>query len=170
MDILLLNPLITPDFGLFFWTTLLFIVLWVLLGRFAFKPIVNALQTRENSIADSLKAADKAREEMRTLQSQHEELLRSAREERAQILQEANSVKDKIIAEAKMRADAEFKKKVESAVQEIRNREQEMLLNVKNQVGSMAVEIAEKIIRKELKGSSDHEAYASRLVDEFKMN
>ena len=163
-------PPMQPEFGLIFWTVLIFLLVWVFIGRLGFKPIAKALREREQSIDDALHAADKARQEMANLKAENEELLRQAREERAQILKEAKDIKDKIIAEAKERADAEFKRKVESAVGEIKNREMEMLTNVKNEVGKMALDIATKVIRKELSNSKEHEDFATKLVNEIKLN
>jgi F-type H+-transporting ATPase subunit b len=159
-----------PDIGLIFWTTLIFFVLWFIVGRYAIKPITEALRTRENSIETALKSAETARAEMAALQAKNEDLLIQAREERSQMLREAKQMQDKIIAEARERADVEYRRKVESAVAEIKNREMEMLTEVKNQSGKMALEIAEKVLRKELTKDAEQQAFANKLAQEMKLN
>lgn len=159
-----------PEPGLLVWTTLIFGIFWFLMSRFAFKPIGEALKKRENDIQASLDEAKKAREEMSHLQAQNEKLLAEAREERAQILKEAKDAKDSIISEAKERANNEYKRKVESAIQDIENQKMAALIDLKNQAGLMAIDIAEKVLRRELSNKSDQEAYAKSLADQIKLN
>jgi len=159
-----------PEPGLLIWTTIIFLLFWFLMSRFAFKPIGAALKQRENDIQSALDEARKAREEMSNLQAENEKLLAQAREERSAILKEAKDAKDEIIAEAKERANAEYKRKVESALQDIENQKMAALVSLKNEVGSMAVEIAEKILRRELANKTEQESYAKSLADNIKMN
>jgi F-type H+-transporting ATPase subunit b len=159
-----------PEPGLLIWTTIIFLLFWFLMSRFAFKPIGAALKQRENDIQSALDEARKAREEMSNLQAENEKLLAQAREERSAILKEAKDAKDEIIAEAKERANAEYKRKVESAIQDIENQKMAALVSLKNEVGSMAVEIAEKILRRELANKPEQENYAKSLADNIKMN
>lgn len=159
-----------PEPGLLIWTTIIFLLFWFLMSRFAFKPIGAALKQRENDIQSALDEARKAREEMSNLQAENEKLLAQAREERSVILKEAKDAKDEIIAEAKERANAEYKRKVESALQDIENQKMAALVSLKNEVGSMAVEIAEKILRRELANKAEQESYAKSLADNIKMN
>lgn len=159
-----------PEPGLLIWTTVIFLLFWFLMSRFAFKPIGAALKQRENDIQSALDEARKAREEMSNLQAENEKLLAQAREERSAILKEAKDAKDEIIAEAKERANAEYKRKVESALQDIENQKMAALVSLKNEVGSMAVEIAEKILRRELANKTEQESYAKSLADNIKMN
>ena len=159
-----------PEPGLLIWTTIIFLLFWFLMSRFAFKPIGAALKQRENDIQSALDEARKAREEMSSLQAENEKLLAQAREERSAILKEAKDAKDEIIAEAKERANAEYKRKVESALQDIENQKMAALVSLKNEVGSMAVEIAEKILRRELANKTEQESYAKSLADNIKMN
>jgi F-type H+-transporting ATPase subunit b len=161
---------IKAEFGLVFWTVIIFLAVWFLIGKLAFKPIANALRDREKSIEDALKSAELARQEMSNLKAENENILRQAREEKAAILAEANQIKDRIIAEAKEKADADFKRKVDSAMLEIKNRENEMMVQLRNQTGKLAVEIAEKIIRKELAGNKEHEEFADRLSKDMNLN
>lgn len=161
---------IRPEPGLLIWTTLIFMLFWFLMSRFAFKPISEGLKKRELDIQNSLDEAKRAREEMSHLQAENEKLLAQAREERSAILKEAKEAKDEIIAEAKERANAEYKRKVESALQDIENQKMAALVSLKNEVGSMAVNIAEKLLRKELANKSEQDAYAKSLADNIHLN
>lgn len=161
---------IKPDFGLIFWTTIAFGLFWFLMSRFAFKPIVAALQERENDIQSALDEATKARQEMANLKSEHQLLLDKAKEERSQILLDAKEAAESYKKEQKSKADNEFRVKVESALQEIENRKMEAMVTIKNDAGNMALGIAEKILRRELKGNPDQEAFVKGLVDDIKLN
>lgn len=161
---------IKPEPGLLFWTTLIFLIFWFLMSRFAFKPIAQSLKQRELDIQEALDQAKKAREEMSHLQAENEKLLAQAREERSAILKEAKEAKEEIIAEAKERANAEYKRKVESALHDIENQKMAAMVDLKNKAGQMAIDIAEKILRKELANNPDQVAYAKSLVDQIKLN
>lgn len=161
---------IKPEPGLLFWTTLIFLIFWFLMSRFAFKPIAESLKKRETDIQDALDQAKLARAEMANLQAENEKLLAQAREERSQILKEAKDAKDEIIAEAKERANVEYKRKVESAMQDIENQKNAAMVDLKNKAGQLAIEIAEKILRKELANNPEQVAYAKNLVDNMKLN
>lgn len=159
-----------PEPGLLVWTFLIFLLFWFLMGRFAFKPIQNALKKREQDIQSSLDEAKKAREEMSNLVAQNEQLLKQAQEERMKILKEANEIKDSIVNEAKTKAKDEANKIVASAKQEIEHQRMAAITDIKNQVGTMAIDIAEKIIRKELQGNKEQENFVNTLVKEMKLN
>lgn len=159
-----------PEPGLLFWTTVIFLLFWFLMAKFAFKPIGNALKQREQDIQNALDEAKKAREEMNHVQAENEKLLAQAREERSAILKEAKEAKDEIIAEAKERAAAEYKRKLESAIQDIENQKQAALVALKNQAGQMAVDIAEKLLGRELSNKAEQEAFAKTLADNINLN
>ncbi len=163
-------PILLPDPGLIFWTLLIFVIVYFFLARFALKPIQTALKKREDDIQASLDEAKKAREEMANLKAENEELLRQAQEERAAILREAKETKESIIGEARDKAKEEAQRIVASAKEEIENKRMEVLTNVKNQLGMMAIDIAEKLTRNELKGKSEQESLVNTLVDEIKFN
>ncbi len=165
-----LASIIDPDFGLFIWTVLIFLVFATLLGKFAFKPIANALHEREVGIAESLAAADKARAEMQNLQSENEALLRKAQEERSAMLKEAKEQKDRIVGEAKEQAKAEAQKIMNSAIAEIDNIKHQAMTDVKNQAGMLALDIAEKVLRKELKGDPSQVDFVNKLAKEITLN
>jgi F-type H+-transporting ATPase subunit b len=161
---------IRPEPGLLFWTTVIFLLFWFLMSRFAFKPLAEAMKTRENDIQGALDEAKRARQEMANLQAENEKLLAQAREERAAILKEAKEAKEQIIAEAKERANAEYRRKVESALQDIENQKMAALVELKNRAGQLSVEIAEKLLRKELANPAEQEAYARNLANDINLS
>ncbi|HMR44094.1 MAG TPA: F0F1 ATP synthase subunit B [Saprospiraceae bacterium] len=161
---------IKPDFGLLFWSTVIFGLFWLMIGKFAFRPIANALKKREEDIQTSLDQAKKAREEMANLKSENEELLKLAQEERQKILREAKEAKDAIVAEAREKAKDESKRIVAEAKELIENQKMAAIVDLKNQAGRMAIEIAEKIMRKDLAGDTEQEAFVKKLVDDTKLN
>ncbi len=159
-----------PTPGLALWSLVIFLMFWWLMSKFAFKPIMEGIKTRENDIQAALDEAKKAREEMSNLQAENDALLAEAREQRATILKEATDTKNSIIAEAREKAKDEAQRISLNAKQEIENERKAALVNAKNQIGSMAIEIAEKVIRKDLKGNSEHQEFVSKLVDEVNLN
>ena len=161
---------IKPDPGLLLWTTVIFLLFWFIMSRYAFKPIAESLKKREMDIQSSLDEAKRAREEMSNLKAENETLLAQAREERSAILKEAKEAKEDIITEAKERANAEYKRKVESAIQDIENQKMAAMIAIKNQAGQMAIEISEKLLRKELSNKADQEAYAKSLAESINLN
>jgi F-type H+-transporting ATPase subunit b len=161
---------IKPDFGLIFWTTIIFALFWFLIGKFGFRPIISALKQREDDIQNSLDEAKKARQEMANLKAENEELLIQAREERAMILKEAKQVKEKIIAEAKEKAKDEAKKIVETAKVQIENQKMAAITDLKNQVGIISIEIAEKLLKKELEKDASMKEYVTGLVKDIELN
>ncbi len=156
--------------GLFFWQTLLFLVLLFLLRKFAWKPILGAVNDRESFIKDALLSADKAREEMAQLKSDNEQVLREARAERDTILRDAREIREKMIADAKGAASAEANKMVEQAKEMIENQKMAAITDLKNQVASMSIEIAEKVIRKQLENKENQVALVEEQLKDFKLN
>ncbi len=159
---------IRPEPGLLIWTTLIFLLFWGLMGKFAFKPIQNALKEREQDIQNSLDAAKKAKEEISSLQSHNENLLKQASEERAAILKEAKEAKESIISEARERAKGEAQKIAQAAKLEIEHQKMEMLINVRNEIGLMSIEIAEKLIHQRLSDKKESLQLTQKLVDEIR--
>src|SRR6185295_10551489 len=129
--------LLSPEFGLLIWTLLAFLIVFFILGKFAWPAIIKGLRDRENSITESLATAEKVKAEMAQLKSENETLLAKAREERAQLLKEARETKDKIINEAKEQAKAEANKIVVEAQAAINAQKMAALTDVKNQVGKL---------------------------------
>lgn len=161
---------ILPEFGIFFWTMFIFLIVWAGLGTFAFKPIQRALKKREEDIQNSLDQAKRAREEMAQLQATNEQLLKQAQEERLAILKEAKEAKENIIKESKEKAKEEAQKIVVAAKADIEHMKLEVMTNIKNEVGAMAISIAEKLLLGQLKDHANEECLAQKLVDDFKLN
>jgi F-type H+-transporting ATPase subunit b len=162
--------LLTPALGLMVWNLIGFLFLLIILRKFAWKPILKSLKERETGIADSLATAERVKAEMATLKSENEALLAKAREERAQLLKEARDTKDRIISEAKEQAKIEANKIIIDANAAIQQQKMAALTDVKNQVGSLVIEVAEKILRRELGDKSQQEKYIKQLAEEVKLN
>ena len=162
--------LITPSVGLIFWTAVVFIILLVLLRSLAWKPILSAVKEREQSIEDALNAAKKAKEEMALLNAQNEKIMKEARAERDAILKEAREMKENIINEAKNSATVEGNKLIENAKTAIQNEKSAAMADIKNQVGQLSIEIAEKILTKELADKSAQIALVNDVIDQVKFN
>jgi len=162
--------LLTPNPGLFFWNLVAFLVVFFILKKFAWKPILKSLKDRENGIADSLATAEKVKQEMAQLKSENETLLAKAREERALLLKEAKDTKDKIINEAKDAAKAEAARILADAQVSIEQQKMAALTDVKNQVGNLVIEVAEKVLRRELNNKNEQESYIKQLAGEVKLN
>ena len=159
--------LLKPAFGLIFWTLIAFLAAFFILKKFAWPAIINGLKEREKTIADSLATAERVKQEMAQMKSENEALMAQAREERAQMLKEAKEIKDKIINEAKEQAKIEANKIIVDANNAIQNQKMAALTDVKNQIGHMVVEVAEKVIRRELGSESEQESYIRTLADEL---
>ena len=136
--------------GLFFWQTVIFIFLILLLKKFAWKPILDAVNEREEGIKNALLSAEKAKEEMASLQSDNEETLKKARSERDSLLKEAREIKQQLIDEAKSEAKNEAKKIISQAQETIQNEKNAAIVDLKNQVAGLSIDIAEKVLKEKL--------------------
>ena len=162
--------LLLPGLGLVFWTLLAFIVVFFILKKFAWKPILESLKERETGIATSIASAETMKGEMAALKSENEEVLAQARDERAKIIKEAKDVSDKMIADAKETARGEFDRIVSEAQAAITQQKNAALIDVKNQVGNMVIEVAEKVLRRELSDKAVQENYIKELAESVKLN
>ena len=153
--------------GLFFWQSLLFIALILLLKKFAWGPILSAVEEREEGIKEALELAEKAKEEMQALNADNERILAEARIERDILLKEAREMKDKIVIAAKDQANAEADKILLSAKQQINNEKLKAITELKNQVADMSIDIAEKILKSEL---SDKNKQKELIAEALKSN
>ncbi|TGV03816.1 F0F1 ATP synthase subunit B [Flavivirga rizhaonensis] len=142
--------LVTPGFGLIFWTALTFIFLLLILKKFAWKPILGAVSDREEGIKNALASAENARKEMENLQADNERILKEARAERETLLKEAREIKTKMIEDAKGEAQAQANKIVQQAQAAIEGEKKAAMAELKNHVASLSIEIAEKVVRGEL--------------------
>ncbi len=162
--------LLTPSFGLIIWTLLSFLIVFFILKKFAWKPILSALKEREDTIADSLSTAVKVKAEMSLLKSENEALLVKAREERAGMIKDAKDIGDKMIADAKEKAKVEYDRIIANAHAAIEHQKMAALIDVKNQVGNLVIEVSEKILRRELSNKADQEKYINQLANDVKLN
>jgi len=155
--------LITPEFGLLFWQTVTFLFLLLLLSRFAWKPIMSSLREREETIEGALRSAELARQEMTKLRADNERLLDEARAERDAMMRKAQQTADAIVEEAKNKAAAESNRIVESARAAILSERQAAIDDIRRQVATLSVDIAEKVIRRQINGDTQQR----QLVDQF---
>ena len=162
--------LLTPELGLFVWTLLAFLIVFFILRKFAWKPILNSLHERETGITDSIAAAERVKKEMSQMQADNEKLMMEARAQIAQMLKEAKEMKDSIINKAKEETKVVADKMIAEAQQQIQQQKMAALTEVKNEIGKLAVEVAEKVIRKQLATADSQNDYAQMLAEEIKMN
>jgi len=168
--VLLANSLTTPAIGLVFWTSIIFLLFFLILKKFAWKPILNAVKARDEMIKGSLASAAKARKEMLKLQSDNEAILRKAREEREGILKEARDVRDKLISEAKGKASEEAEKLVEKARAGIEREKAKAMAEIRDQVATLSIEIASKLIAEKLKQSGEQEKLINNYLNEIDLS
>ncbi len=158
--------LITPDFGLFFWQTVTLLVVLFILGKFAWGPILDAIQEREGSIKAALQAAEAAREMAAQVQADKEALLRTAYIERARIIEEAIATQRCIIDEAKVAAERVGEKMMEQTRERLAREHEASLSTLQNLVATLSVQIAEKLLRNELKQQHTQEKLVQQLIKE----
>ncbi len=162
--------LVMPNAGTIFWMIIVFGIVAFVLKKFAWRPILNALNEREESIESALNAAQEAREEMKKLKAGNEELLAEARKEKEMIMREAMNLKDNILAEAKEKAAVETQRNIENARLQIQNEKAKAINEMKRQMTELSFMIAEKVIRKEMADSKQNREMVEKLISEIKLN
>lgn len=162
--------IIEPGIGLLFWMTLTFVILLVLLSKFAWKPIVNAVNEREASIVDALNQAQLAKKEMQDLKSDNERIIREAKIERDAILKEAREIKERIVGEAKDVAKAEGERMIESAKQTIQSEKNAAMSDIRTQIGALSVNIAESILQKNLENTEAQNELVQNYLNKSNLN
>ena len=162
--------LVSPGIGLIFWSTLFFLVLLFILGKFAWPAILTAVKARNESIRHALDAADRAKTEMAKLQADNEKILAEAKAERNALLRDAKQVKDKLIADAKEKAAEEAKKLVQNAREAIQTEKAAAINDMKEQMATLSVDIAEKILREQLKDRKAQKELVHKLINEADLN
>lgn len=162
--------LITPDLGLIFWTGLVFLLLLFILTKFVWKPVMAAVNEREQKISDALELAEKTKAEMKALQAANENLLKEARAERDAIVKDAKEVATNMIEEAKNAAKIAGQKEIASAREAINADKAAAIAELKTQVASISIEIAEKIVRGELSADDKQKALAEKLAGDINLN
>jgi len=156
--------------GLFFWQSVLFIALILLLKKFAWGPILTAVEEREDGIKDALEAAEKAKAEMQALNADNERILAEARIERDALLKEAREIKDGIVNDAKELANTEADKILTTAKDQINNEKMKAMTELKNTVATLSIDIAEKVLRSELTDKKKQEDLVANALKETEPN
>jgi len=162
--------LVTPGIGLIFWTTLFFLILLFILGKFAWPAILTAIRARNESIRQALDAAERAKKDMAKLQADNEKILAEAKAERDAMMKEAKQLKDKMISDAKDKAAAEAKKLVANARESIQAEKKAAINDLKSQVAHLSLDIAEKILKNELQDSKAQKELVNKLIREADLN
>ncbi|MFO7853546.1 MAG: F0F1 ATP synthase subunit B [Bacteroidota bacterium] len=164
---ILASSITTPDVGTIVWTTIIFTLLLILLRAFAWRPILDAIKAREESIRGSLESAEEARKEMERLKANNEAMLQEAREEYDELLKEARDSRDKMIEEAKKQAGAEADEMIKKARITIEREKTMAITDIKNQIAILSVEIAEKILKEKLRTSQQHNKLMKKLLNDL---
>ncbi len=161
---------LTSPESLIFWTTLIFIIFFFLLAKFAWKPILGAVKSREESINNALASADAARREMQNLTASNERILQEARMERDAMLKEAREMREKMIAESKADAQAEGTRMIEQAKAAIQSEKNAAMAEIKSQVSSLSLDIAEKLLKNELSNKDSQKALVEKMLGDVTLN
>ena len=156
--------------GLFFWQSVLFIALVLLLKKFAWKPILDAVNDREEGIKNALESAEAAKKEMQSLNADNERILKEARAERDSLLKDAREIKEKIISEAKGEAQTQATGIIEAAKAAIQIEKQAAISDLKTQVAHLSIEIAEKVVKRELASKDDQLALVDQMLGDVTLN
>ena len=162
--------LVTPDVGLLFWTFISFAILFFLLKKFAWKPIVGTVNDREKSIKEALASAEAAKLEMQNLTADNERILQEARVERELMMKEAREIKTKMISDAKDEAKESADKMIIQAQAAIESEKKAAVAELKSQVASLSIEIAEKVMRSELSDTTKQLKLVEDMLGNAKLN
>jgi len=168
--VLLSNSLTSPAIGTVVWSVIIFTLFFLILAKFAWKPILGAIKQREEMIKGSLASAENARKEMLKLQSDNELILKKAREERESILKEARDIRDKLIAEAKGKATEEAEKLVEKAKAGIEKEKSKALSEIREQVATLSIDIASKLLGQKLEQTGEQEKLIGNYLKDISLN
>jgi len=158
------------SFGLFFWQMIIFILLILLLKKFAWKPILDAVNTREEGIRNALLSAENARKEMENLNADNQRILNEARAERDAMLKDAREMKEKMVSDAKNEAQAAGQKMIEQAKAAIESEKNAAMADLKAQVSSLSLEIAEKLLKDELSNKDSQVKLVEKMLGDAKLN
>lgn len=162
-----LPSILSPDLGLLFWMLLAFVIVFLVLKKYGFPVIIKMVEDRKNFIDESLKNAREANEKLANIQSESEALLKQAREQQAQILKEAMATRDNIIKEAREKAQAEGLKILDEAKAQISSEKENALRDIRSTVADLSVQIAEKVMRRQLDQDAEQEKFIERMLDEI---
>jgi len=170
MESINLPSILTPDFGLFFWMLVAFLVVFVLLAKYGFPVITNMVEERKNYIDDSLRKAHEAQERLANIEKEGESILQEARAKQAQILKEAAETRDAIVEKAQEKARQESARLVSDAKEEIEQQKKAAIADIRKQVATLSIEIAEKVLRENLQGEKAQMDLIDRMLDDVSSN
>jgi F-type H+-transporting ATPase subunit b len=162
--------LITPEWGLIFWTGISFLILLFILGKFAWKPILNSVNERETSILNALEEAANARKEMENLTADNERILKEARAERETMIKEARDIKTKMISDAKDEAKTTADSMILQAQEAIENEKKSAMSELKSQMASLSIAIAEKVVKEELSNKDKQLKLVEEMLEDTTLN
>lgn len=162
-----LPSILSPDLGLLFWMLLAFVIVFLVLKKYGFPVIIKMVEDRKNFIDESLRNAREANEKLANIQSESEALLKQAREQQAQILKEAMATRDNIIKEAREKAQAEGLKILDEVKAQISSEKENALRDIRSTVADLSVQIAEKVMRRQLDQDAEQEKFIERMLDEI---
>jgi F-type H+-transporting ATPase subunit b len=165
-----LPSILTPDFGLFFWMLVAFLVVFLLLAKFGFPVITGMVEERKNYIDESLRKAHEAQERLANIEKEGESILQEAREKQAQILKEAAETRDAIVEKAQDKARAEGARLLDDARAAIEQEKKAAIADIRKQVATLSVEIAEKVLRQNLQGDKAQMDLINRMLDDASFN
>ena len=158
------------SFGLFIWQVVIFVGLIFLLKKFAWKPILDAVNEREQVIKNALESAENARNEMQNLQADNQRILQEARAERDAMLKDAREMKEKMVADAKNEAQEQGQKMIDQAKAAIESEKNAAMADLKSQVATLSLSIAEKILKDELSNKESQTKLVDQLLGDVKLN
>lgn len=158
--------LLKPDFGTFFWMLVSFIIVFIILAKFGFPALVNMVNERKQFIDDSLKSAREANEKLSHIKEESESILVEARKEQARILKEAMETRSQIVNEAKEKAQLEGSRLLEETRKQIQKEKDDAIRDIRKQVAELSVEVAQKVLRKQLSSEVEQNGMIERLLDE----
>ena len=167
MDSINLPSILTPDFGLFFWMFVAFLVVFLLLAKFGFPVITHMVEERKNYIDESLRKAHEAQERLANIEKEGESILQEAREKQAQILKEAAETRDAIVEKAQEKAKSEGARLLDDARKAIEQEKKAAIADIRAQVATLSVEIAEKVLKQNLKDDQSQMDLIDRMLDDI---
>ena len=170
MDFSKLPAILTPDLGLLFWMLLAFAVIFFALAKYGFPAIVGMVEERKNFIDESLRKAHEAQERLANIEKEGESILQEAREKQAQILREAAETRDAIVEQAQEKARTEGARLLDDAKIAIEQEKKAAIADIRSQVAALSVEIAEKVLKQNLKDEQSQMDLIDRMLDDISAN
>jgi F-type H+-transporting ATPase subunit b len=159
-----------PHLGTIIWTTIIFLIVFYVLSKFAWKPLLKALDERETNIEEALKSADEAKKKLAQLEKDQQQIVFAAKQEKEHLIKEGIVQRDKIIAEAKEKSALQTEKMIDEAKKRILMEREAAMIDMKNQIASLSVEIATKVVKAEMEDKKRHEKLVEELIKDVELN